>query len=463
MRCEEVKASIRLLVSGAVLLSCASATYAGEALSLKDAVRLTLERSNYLRVAESDVRSMEQDVKVARSYGLPRVMLEESFVRTDIPSYVFSYKIDQERMTGVDMAKAPASFNEPNPLSDFKTSISIEQPLYAPRTGIRVDMARAEVEASRLRLQRNREDAVFNTVTTYIDVQKARATHAAVEAGMRDAEEHLRVARVREDSGVGVRADVLRAAVSLSEMQADKVRAENDLRIARSRLALAVGEEYGAEVDAADNGVSFSTPGDLQETVLKAVDARSDIRELMNRLENTRNLERLARADYLPSLSLSGSYHLDDRDIPFGSDGQHWMVGATLKWEAFDGFRRRAEEAKAHEARTMLRERLDAYRKEVAFRLKESWLRMDEAARRMDIASGALKEAEEGSRLVAKRFENSLSTMAEVLDAQAALDKARANLVQAEKERVLALARVWHNAGLLLTELDITGSEALPQ
>lgn len=458
---------MRLLVTVGIVLCCASATYAGEALSLKDAVRLTLERSNYLRVAESDVRSMEQDVKVARSYGLPRVMLEESFVRTDIPSYVFSYKIDQERMTGVDMTKAPASFNDPNPLSDFKTSLSIEQPLYAPRTGIRVDMARAEVEASRLRLQRSREDAVFNTVTAYIDVQKAKAARAAVEAGLCDAEEHLRVARVREDSGVGVRADVLRAAVSLSEMKARKVQTESDLQIARSRLALAVGEEYGAEVDAADDGLAFSSPGDLHETVLKAVDARSDILELRKRLDNTRNLERLARADYFPTLSLAGSYQMDDRDIPFGSDGQHWMVGATLRWEAFDGFRRRAEEAKAHEARTMLRERLEAYRKEVAFRLKESWLRMNDATQRVEITANAMKEADEGSRLVARRFENSLSTMAEVLDAQAALDKARANLVQAEKEKVLALARVWHNAGLLLTEMDIAldnrGPEASPQ
>lgn len=430
--------------------------------SLSDAVRLALERSHHLRASESSVRSLEHDVGIARSQALPSIIVEESLVRTDIPSYVFSYKIDQERMTGVDMAKAPASFNDPNPISDFRTSLSIEQQLFAPRTGIRTDMARVEVEASRLRLQRHREDVVFNAVTAYIEVQKALAARASVEAGFREAEENLRVAKVREDAGIGVRADVLRAGVALAAMQAKKVRAGNDLKIARTRLALAIGGEYGEEVGVKGDDVTLSPPTDSAALARKALDARSDIRDIEKRLDNTKNLERLARADYLPTLSLSGKYQLDDRDIPFGSDGQHWMVGATLRWEAFDGFRRRAEEAKAHEARTMLREQLEAYRKEVAFRVNEAWLRMSDAAQRVEIAGKSLAEAEEGSRLVAKRFENSLTTMAEVLDAQAALDEARAALVQAEKDRSLAIATVWHSAGLLMGELNLTNTASPP-
>ncbi|MDH4100255.1 MAG: TolC family protein [Nitrospirota bacterium] len=445
-----------------VLSLTMSAASAEQTVSLGDAVRLALERSHYLRAAESQVRGLEQDVSIARSQGLPSVMLEESMTRTDIPAYVFSSKINQERMTGMDMTKAPASFNEPNPLTNFRTALSVEQQLFAPRTGVKTDMARTEVEASRLRLRRTREDVVFNVVAAYIEVQKALAAGTAVEAGLREAEEHLRVAKVREDAGIGARADVLRAGVALAGMQSKKVRIGNDLKIARARLALAMGGEAGEEVGVQDDGLALLAPQDAAELVGKAMDARNDLKDIEKRLDNTKNLERLARADYLPTLSLSGSYQLDDRDIPFGSDGQHWMVGATLRWEAFDGFRRRAEMAKAHEARTMLREHLEAYRKEVAFRVNEAWLRMTDADQRMEIADKAMAEAEEGNRLVAKRFENSLTTMADLLDAQASLDEARATRVQAEKDRSLAIATVWYSAGLLMGQLNVAIPESSP-
>lgn len=451
-----VRLPSRFVAMGVLFLFVVASAEAGQVISLQDAVRLTLERSNYLKAAESDVRAFEQDIKAAKSFHLPHVWLEERFIRTDIPSYVFSSRIDQGRMTSADMDKAPASFNEPNPLSDFRTSLSIEQPLFTPRTGIRVDMARKEVEVSRLRLQRNREEAVFNTLNAYVEVQKTRAMLASVESGVKDAEEHLRVARVREDAGTGIRADVLRATVALSEVEARRIRVHNDLKIAQARLALAVGEEHDTELDADDAEMVMSTPADLQEVTRKALESRNDLKELGKRLENARNLGRLAKADYLPTLSLSGSYQLDDRDTPFGSDGQHWMVGATLKWEAFDGFRRRAEEARAHEVRVGLSEQLEAYRKEVSFRIKEAWLRMADAGQRVRIASKALAEAEEGSRLVTSRFRNSLTTMSEVLEAQAALDQARANHVQADREKSLSQARLLHNAGLLMAELKMS-------
>lgn len=81
---------------------------------------------------------------------------------------------------------------------------------------------------------------------------------------------------------------------------------------------------------------------------------------------------------------------------------------------------------------------------------------MTDAGQRVRIASKALAEAEEGSRLVTSRFRNSLTTMSEVLEAQAALDQARANHVQADREKSLSQARLLHNAGLLMAELKMS-------
>ena len=80
-------------------------------------------------------------------------------------------------------------------------------------------------------------------------------------------------------------------------------------------------------------------------------------------------------------------------------------------------------------------------------------LRRDEAAKRLAIAQGAVSQAEEGVRLIGKRFENSISTMVELIDAQSALNRARANLIEGESNYALANGSVYHAAGTFLKEV----------
>ena len=69
-------------------------------------------------------------------------------------------------------------------------------------------------------------------------------------------------------------------------------------------------------------------------------------------------------------------------------------------------------------------------------------------ATRMKVA-----QAEEGVRLIGKRFENSISTMVELIDAQSALNRARANLIEGESNYALANGNVYHAAGTFLKEV----------
>jgi outer membrane protein TolC len=103
--------------------------------------------------------------------------------------------------------------------------------------------------------------------------------------------------------------------------------------------------------------------------------------------------------------------------------------------------------------RSAAAERLENYRQEIALQVKESALRREEAAKRREVARHAISDAEEGVRLIGRRFENSLGTMVELLDAQTALNRARAQLVENESNYALATARLFHVAGIFLKEV----------
>jgi outer membrane protein TolC len=95
--------------------------------------------------------------------------------------------------------------------------------------------------------------------------------------------------------------------------------------------------------------------------------------------------------------------------------------------EMFDGLRRRSEKGKAEALRNAAAEYLENYRKEIAVQVEESRLRREETGKRLEVTRHSVRDSEEVVRLISRRYENSLATFVDLLDAQTALNRARAN------------------------------------
>jgi outer membrane protein TolC len=144
---------------------------------------------------------------------------------------------------------------------------------------------------------------------------------------------------------------------------------------------------------------------------------------------------------------------MNAENTPFGSDNDAWAAGISLKWQIFDGFRRCREQDRASAGRSAAAETLEHSLKEATYQVQESLLRREEMVKRRDVARHALLDAEETVRLLSRRFENSLATMAELLDAQSALDQTRTSLVESEANYALAGGQVYYTSGIFLKEM----------
>jgi outer membrane protein TolC len=144
---------------------------------------------------------------------------------------------------------------------------------------------------------------------------------------------------------------------------------------------------------------------------------------------------------------------VNDRDLPLGYDNDSWNIGVNLRWELFDGTRRSHEKGRAELSRQAAAALLENGRREVALQVTEAVLRRQEAAAQLDSARAALQAAREGVRLVGLRFANGLSPMVELMDAEAALNRTRANLVEVENSYLRSAAQVYYASGVFLTEV----------
>ncbi|HEU0264710.1 MAG TPA: TolC family protein, partial [Geobacterales bacterium] len=232
-----------------------------------------------------------------------------------------------------------------------------------------------------------------------------------------------------------------------------RLAAANGLTKARMHLALAVGRGGGEQLDAGEPLTPPQLTYGTDELVQLALANRQDLKELEAEQRRAEAGVTTSRSALLPSLYGSATYQMNAENTPFGRDNDSWMAGATLRWDLFNGGSRWNDKERAQAMNRSVQEQVALYREQVKLQVHEGVLQRDEAESRLEMTKSAAEEAEEGARLVQLRYENSLATMVELLDAQMAVNRARAQLVEASADQALATGELYHTAGIFLKEV----------
>ncbi len=417
--------------------------------ALQDAVRLALRNNHEILASGKALDASKEDIGIARSYLLPKITFEERFMRTNNATYAFMAKLNQERFAMEDFAID--SLNNPKAVNDFQTSISFEQPLFVRKANIGLDMVKTEHSAKNEDHARKKEDISLKATKTYLMVMTAKEYVKVTEKAVEDAKEHKRIAEVRYNAGLGLYSDVLRASTAVAAAEQKQVSTQKNLNIAKRALGLLLG--MYESVDVADSSPEIAVMS--LDYYTSASLSRKDLKALDTRYENAKKNIRLADSGYFPMLGVGGSYQLNDHSTPFGAEGKSWQVMAFLRWELFDGTKREHERTKARHQTAEAEEYLNLMKKAVSFKVYEAFLSVEEAGKNADLSRAALKTAEEGKRLVKVRYENALSPIVDLLDAQVSLDHSRANLIEKENELRTAIATLAFESGTILKDLKI--------
>jgi outer membrane protein TolC len=424
-----------------------------QSFSLTDAIRYAFEHNHEILAAESSVSAKQDDVGMARSHLLPKLFFEERYLRTNNPTSVFMAKLNQGRFTQQDFAID--SLNNPSPVDDYQTQFGFEQPLFVPKAWVGIDTSRREYEAGRIELARKKEELAFQVCRAWLGVLTARAQLGVAERGVEDAQEHLRIARLRYEADLGMISDTLRANTALAEAKQRKVTAEKQFNLARRILGLLLGITEPVDV----SGEIPDFPRRDIDEYTKASLVRSDVRSLELRYKNAEKNIRVSESSYLPYVGVGGGWQWNDSSHPFGGDGDSWQISAFLRWDLFDGTKREYERSKAKHQAKQAMENLSGMKKIVAYGLYSAQLGVEEAEANLELARQALKTAEEGTRLVKLRYEHAFSPVVDVLDAQTVLDRARSGLVARENEFKMAVLNLGWESGTILKDLGIIMGE----
>ena len=437
-----------------LMLALTVRAYAQDALSLRDAARLAMERSKVIEASNASEDAAEARITQARSGLLPKVNYAESWTRSDNPVFVFSSLLTQRQFgeSNFDVE----SLNRPGSRNNFQSLVTADQPLYdAGKTRRAVRTSQLGKSLSQEDRRRNQMEVLAQVVRHYYDVQLGVEQVKVTARAMESAEADLDRAVARRANGMATDADVLSLRVHIAVIREERIRRSAELEVARAAMNDAIGLPLDAEhtltTALAPLPVVQNEMGGLEKS---AVDTRPETRQarLASEIAAVRTAD--ARSNDLPQIALHGAFEADrERFVDRG--GANWLVSIGLRWNLFNGHADKARIAEGEA--TVRRTAAEQARTESGIRLqvRQAWAGLKSAEERIESARSSVAEAQESLRISQNRFSAGLTTVTDLLRTEIALLETETRYTAAVHDQRIAAAMLEFAAGTLNANSEV--------
>lgn len=415
-----------LMLSAALTLAMSQTAFAGETveLNLQEAMERAFNTNPAINIAGYNVKSAKASLDAARSSHLLSITAQHQSQRGGA---------DDERL----QQKYNPVDNEFEPVmtkgigNQHSNSLTASLPIY---TGgeIRGTVRRAKANYnSVLEGKQKAYNDMRATVTNgYCDLLQAGNMQQLGRESVQRLEDHLKNVQAQYEVGVVAKVDVLRSQVELSNAKQSLIQAENAYQVAEANLNRIVGLPMDTTLKL-DNILTYSEYAeDMAYCLDYASQYRPELEQARQGVEAAKGALMVARSGYMPKIAASATQNWSDTNWP-GDENGEWGVGVSVSMNVFDSgvtwSKINGAKADLAVAEETYRDTVDAVNLDV----RNCYLNLREAEKRIGTTETAVSQAEEDYRIAQVRYMAGVGTNTDVLDAQVALTQAKTNYLQA--------------------------------
>ncbi len=423
-------------------------------LTIGDAVRTAIQKHPTMEAAASQIRAAGSRIEQARAGNLPKVSYSESWARSDNPVFVFSSLLGQHQFSEQNFAIGP--LNRPDFLNNFQSQVAVEQKIYdwgAVKSQVRSaelgrDIAREQERGAQMAL-------MARVIRAYYGAVLAQASLNTATEAVKSAEADAQRARNFRDAGMSTDADVLSIQVHLANVREQQIRRGYDLKIALAAL----NESLGLPLDTPQSLASPLTPAKLAADTASAYvkvaeQNRPELKQTQQATEIAQQQTSAAKAALLPQFSMRGAFEANRQQF-VTKGGANWYVGASMRWNLFDGFANRARVAEAKASVETAQAQRKVAEQGVRLEVFKAWADTRSAEERLGVSAAAVTQAEESLRITKNRYEAGLATVTDLLRNEIALLDARTRNLAAIHDQRLAMTQLVLVSGELSPDSEI--------
>lgn len=403
-----------VLCFGGVFLMAAQPAIANDTMDLSEAYRLAVEQDPQLRAAQARLRASGELDNQARALFLPDINIQaganQNWENTDFGG---------QGRESVDY-------------QSWSAGVELVQPLFRRESFAIADQNEILQDQAGLQYAQSQQDILLRVSEAYFDMLLAQDTLEFTEAELEAVESELRRAERALEVGSGTVTDRDEARARVDRVEAQRLRAQNDLQIARENLRSVIGrppadlaglrEDFTAQPPSPDSPEVWADRAERNNLTVRLSEgefrrSRAEIR----RIEG----ERSPRVDLVASYGRN--YQSDSLGFGGGQagtgidgdvDSEQTQVGISVTMPLYTGGRIGSQSREAQAERdAFFEESIDAKR-QARLQAESAYLNLVSNLRQISALEQALESVRSTERSTRRGLEVGLRTTLDVLNIQ---------------------------------------------
>ena len=389
------------------------------ALTLDEAVRLALERNPTVVSAMENIQAADDVRKQARSEFLFKGRTSYAYTRLRKTPTLQTFSIPgQEGELAIGTA------------DNYNFEARFDQPVF---TGFAIitnyELAKLGLDTARVQLQSVKLQLVRDVRVAYFDVLLAEKSITVAEQSMKNLESEAKRAKDFYEVGMTPKTDFLRANVEFLNAKQSLIVAENNLTRATANFNRLLRMPVDQPVNLEDLLRYTPYKKTLEDSYQAAHLNRPELSEADLALESAKKQVKLSEAGFYPNVVVTFSYRRfgDSYDLQ-GSEFEEpetWDATAALDWTFWEWGRTKYEVSEKRRRVRQAEQAIVQLQDAVDVEVKSAFTRMRDAERNIEVQKKAVEQSEESFRMESERYEQQVTTITDVLNAEFQLARAR--------------------------------------
>jgi len=411
-------------------------------LTLKDAIDLSIKNSKQLKNYRAKIDEASAAVQEAKDGRLPDFKISGSYLRLNNPN------VNLQTKSGSGSSSADS--NKIKVSSALYGIANISYPIYSGmRIQYGIESAKYLEQAVKLDAENNRGAVILNAISAYVNLYKSKTAVDLVKENLEQSRKRDTDFSNLEKNGLLARNDLLKAELQTSNIELSLFDATSNWKLANVNMNILLGlpERTMILMDTSN----IKAPDQLQtieDYEKEALQNRKDMKALSFRKKAAETGIKIAKSDYYPSIALSGGYIA--ADVPgllTITNAVNIGVGVQYSLSSLWKTKAKLQQAKAREQQMQADE--EALDENVHYQINEAYQGYLQSIEKIRVYAKAIDQATENYKITKNKYDNSLVTTTELLDADVAQLQTRLNHTAARADALVAYNRLLQAAGLL--------------
>lgn len=328
-------------------------------------------------------------------------------------------------------------FNVTQPIFDGRVLAALRS------ANIYGELAQASLDVSRLRVIEQTKIAFYWVLLSDHVVDVMQSSLKLIEQNQRDTEALYQLGKAAEF-------DLIRIEVQVANQVSQISNARKTAALAKAGLKRVCGLEQRAEISVVgDMAIQSSELPNYEELVVKLFQHQPLLVQLKANNKLMKENILLQKAEFMPSLALTGSYQqllpYNSGNFDLGDFRKATSIGLSMNLPLFNGF---GSIARIQQARADLKKseyQLEDVKENLLVELSNLYLTLEEARNRIEAGIKSIKLAKRGVEIAQELYTRGMTTQLQVMDTNNARNQAELGLAKAYFEYHTAhasLARV---------------------